>query len=218
MIYFAIFFSFLISLFSLYLLSKHDFVLLRKNIAVTKIFDVVIISILVGGFVSRVFFAIDETRLLLFNIIPFFHIIRYPGLSLLGFVLGAVVTIVFFLRKTKAMLRILDIYTISFFPIAIAVVATRGYFFNIFFQIIIIFLSITYWLYIIRSHSRYALRDGSLSCLSLALISFDCFSYAFITGGRNIVLGLSFSQIVSLPLGIFALFLFFANQHKIINK
>ena len=98
--------SFVFFLFRLYHVAKDDVVLVKKNVSLDKIFDAAVFCALVGLLFSRIFYVIfnpDPAFLhpLVFLIIPYF-----PGLSLLGGVIGgilfAIVMIKALMKKERA--------------------------------------------------------------------------------------------------------------------
>lgn len=208
-----------ISFFSLYVLSKHDFVLIRKNVSVNQVFDLSFLSIMVAFLVGRLFFIINDERRDLFNPIQFFHILRYPGVSVFGFFVGGAVSIWFLFRKTKALHRVYDIFTISFFPLFLFHLAIRTYpAFPIFISVFILIVGFLFWLFIIRSHQKYTLKDGTISYLVTALISLDAFCYSFLIPRKVVVLNFSILQVIALILIVVVVFMIWANQKRIFIK
>lgn len=208
-----------ISFFSLYVLSKHDFVLIRKNVSVNQVFDLSFLSMITAFLVGRLFFIINDERKELFNPIQFFHILRYPGVSVFGFFVGGAISIWFLFRKTKALHRVYDIFTISFFPLFLFHLAFRNYpVFSIFISIFIGLVGFLFWLFVIRSHQKYSFRDGTISYLVTAFISLDAFYYSFLIPRKSIVLNFSILQVVAVVLAVFAIFMVWANQKRIFIK
>lgn len=209
----------IISFFSLYILSRHDFVLIRKNVSVNQVFDLSFLSIIVAFFIGRIFFIINDERRELFNPIAFFHVLRYPGVSVFGFFVGGAISIWFLFRKTKALHRVYDIFTISFFPLFLFHLSFRAYpVFSIFVSLFILIAGFLFWLFTIRSHQKYTFKDGTISYLVTLLISLDAFSYSFLTPRKIVIFNFSILQIVGITLLIFAAFMLWANQKRIFTK
>src|SRR3990167_55796 len=102
-----------VSSFILYLVSRQDFVLLRKNISLSQMFDAAIIAFVIAFFSSRLLYILNSQDFSLFHIIKFFHLIKFPGLSLLGLFLGGAFALYVIFRKRRALGRLYDIFTIS---------------------------------------------------------------------------------------------------------
>ena len=106
-----------LSLFILYAVSRHDFVLLRQSISLRQVYDNVFISLLVFFIVARAGFALVSNSIQLINPLRFFYLTKYWGIiPYLGF-FGMIVALLLLFRKKKNKLRILDIYFISFSPL-----------------------------------------------------------------------------------------------------
>lgn len=209
----------IISFFSLYILSKYDFVLIRKNVSVNQIFDLSFISIVIAFITGRLFFIINEARPELLNPIQFFYILRFPGISMLGFFIGGTICTWFLFRKTKALRRIYDIFTISFFPVFLFHLTFRPYpMFPMIISAVIFISGMVFWSFIIRSHQKYSLKDCSISYLVMALVSSDALFYSFFSVRRIVVSNLSLIQIVSVIFLITSIFMFWANQKRLFTK
>ena len=77
-----------VSLFLIYTLSKEDFILLRKDISMDKLFNFIFLIFIVGLFSSRVIYAIIYSPRMFLNPLLFLLFPYFPGLSLLGGVVG----------------------------------------------------------------------------------------------------------------------------------
>lgn len=200
--------------FVLYLLSRQDFVLLRQNISLAQIFDLAFISFIFAFFLGRIFFIINTSQFELIHIIKFFHLIKFPGLSPLGFYLGGSIALSLLFRKKKGLPRIYDIFVIAFLPVYSFNILFRDNF-EIYIKILLILLSILTIYFFLRSHYKYILHDGSIALIFLFLISIDSFIFQMLTSQKqSIFLSLSFIQILSLPLiAVFGSW-FLINQKK----
>src|SRR3990172_2074219 len=103
--------------FLLYILCRQDFVLLRQNISLSQILDTAIITIAFAFITGRLLFLINNLEFSLLHVIRFLHFIKFPGVSPLGFFLGAALAVWFLMRQRKGILRIFDIFSISFLPL-----------------------------------------------------------------------------------------------------
>lgn len=115
-----------IFLFTLYVLSREDFVFMRKNVSVYDVFDVAVIVSLFALFFARlfyVFFHFSETYL---NPLVFFLVPYFPGLSLTGGVIGAMLALYFLTKRKKYPSgRFFDFFAFAF--LASLPIASLGY-------------------------------------------------------------------------------------------
>lgn len=203
-------------LFLLYILSKQDFVLLRQNISLAQIFDAQVLSLISGFILGRIFYVINYGRFDLIHPLKFFHLIKYEGIIPLGFFGGMALLLFTVFGSKKGLGRIYDIFAIAFFPLFAAGLLLR--YVNIFFLFpVIIFIALaTAFLFLIRSHYKYILRDGSISFIFLSLLALDGITYdPFLYTGKNTVLGLfSLSSALSILILILSLIALTINQRK----
>jgi hypothetical protein len=110
--------SIFIFLFTLYALSREDFVFLRKNISLIEAFDVAWIVLLAALLSSRLLYVIfhfDKTYL---NPLVFFLIPYFPGLSLIGAVLGALLSLMIITKRHKYPRgRFFDFFSFAFLSV-----------------------------------------------------------------------------------------------------
>lgn len=208
---------FSVCLFILFILSKRDFVLLRKNISVGEIFDLALLSFAAAFFLGRIFYIINSLQFSLLTPIKFFYIIKFPGFSFLGFFLSGAATIYFSFRKTKALSRIYDIFSLSFFPVLITSVVFFKYPFMPFYGAILLFIIlIALFISFLQSHDKYFMRDGGISLITISLFSFHTFLVEFFVPTSKIFI-LSFLQWISIFVLIVSIGVFFVTQ-KIFAK
>lgn len=180
----------IICIFVLYILSKQDFVLLRQNISLAQVFDLAILTALFGFLFARLFFIVTSSRFDLLFPLKFFHLLKFPGFSMLGFILGSAVLLFFTLRKKKTLGRIYDIFSISFMPAYIFVLTMRTYKAQFLaFPILLFLLMMGILIFFIRSHYKYLLRDGSVSFIFLFILSLDelIFQLPFVLGVHQLI-------------------------------
>lgn len=192
-------FCFILSLFTLYVLVRHDFVLARKSLLLKEIFDTTFfayIAFLVSG---RVFYILGEPRFDYIHIIKFFYIFKFPGISFLAGLFGfGIVAYIVFSRK-KILARIFDIYSLSLYPLFIWALATSysgGYF--LYFNILIFLLSCVFLGIGFYSYKNYTLKDGSVMLLFLCLVSIFTIVSGFANNSRVFFSFFSTSQVVSI--------------------
>lgn len=111
---FILLISLFVFLFCIHFLSRDDFVLLRKDISMDKIFNLSFITFGIGLFFARFFYTIFFNINLLLKPLDFILFPYLPGLSLTGGVLGGVIFLIYYLKIKKMPLeRLLDFFSIS---------------------------------------------------------------------------------------------------------
>lgn len=113
----VILFCFFVFLFCLYALSNDDLVLLRKDVSTEKIFNLVFLLALTGLFFARLFYGLLFSRNIFENFFKFFLFPYFPGLSLLGGVIGGILFLLIIRKKEIALDRLFDLFSISFLSV-----------------------------------------------------------------------------------------------------
>ncbi len=186
------------SLYILYLLTKHDFVLARKSLLLQEIFDVTFVGFLAFLITARTLYIVSVLNFNLLNPLKFFHIFKFPGALFLGGLLGFWIVIYFFFKKKKILARLYDIYALSLFPLfifALGVSYNKGYF--LYFNILVFFLSILFMIIGIYSYKNYSLKDGSIAFLFVCLITVFTIISEFSSSSRVIFSYFTIPQIIS---------------------
>lgn len=105
-----------IFLYCVYVLANDDFIFLRKDVVMEKIFNIIFTGAMFGLLGARLFYAFSAkaifSNLLVFLLIPYF-----PGLSLLGGVVGVGAYILFLMTRKKDSLplgRMSDFFSLAF--------------------------------------------------------------------------------------------------------
>ncbi len=210
------FFVLFICFFLLYIFSKQDFVLLRQNISLAQVFDSAAIALVPAFLVGRALFILDSLEISFLHVLRFFHLVNFPGFSFFGFILGGSISIYLMYRKRKGISRILDIFTISFFPLFMLSLIMRPYPKGFFFvPIIYIFVLMPIFAFFIKSHYKYILKDGGLALIFLLLVSVDTLIYQFFGSlDKQLFLWLSFSQLICIPLISSSIVFLFLKQNS----
>ncbi len=210
--------AFFLFLFFLYYLARDDFVIIRKDIALDKIFTMAIISGIVTLIFARFFFVIFNFKQIYLNPLVFLAIPYYPGLSLIGGVVsGEVFVYMYALFKKMPVGRLTDLFTMAFigvFPIA--------YMFHIFLLLgresaleNVIFVSAIVLLFVFTKllfpfASKGEIRDGTLALIFVLILAFIYFT------GKLFLDVKDFSFMM--PENIFILVTFFVSLILIINQ
>jgi prolipoprotein diacylglyceryltransferase len=107
--------TFIIFLFSLYTFSHDDFILLRKDISTEDVFNYAFISGVFSLLSARIFYILVHPDPAFLNPLAFLIFPYFPGLSLLGGIVGGGAVIVFLARRKGFPVgRILDFFSLSF--------------------------------------------------------------------------------------------------------
>lgn len=174
-----LFLSVIVFFFTLFALSKDDFILIRKNVTLRIMFDISVVVGIVGLFFSRLFFAISQHSLAYANPLVFFIIPYFPGLTLSGFLLGSLVMVyILTVRQKMPTGRIYDIFSQSL------LIATSLYFViqgliqllhkqwftgGVSAAIVIILVSLFSFFQSLLQKSSW--RDGSIAFVNLVIVS-----------------------------------------------
>lgn len=212
MIYIAGTITFVVCLFILFSLSRNDFVLIRKNISPVIIFDAVFTGFFLAFIVGRIFFILDSGEYVLLYPLSFFHFLKYPGISVLGVVLGVFFSL-FAFRKKKVFLRLSDIFGLSFFPvflISLLLRFTNPAFFIV--KIVVVVGALIFFWLLIQYHKKYTMHDGSILLGVLLLLALDTFISQLQTPRQIFFMLFSFSQWVSIGIGLCSLIFLIWNE------
>lgn len=171
---------FFLFLFVLYGISKDDYVLFKKHITTDRIFDMAFLAALVFLFSARLLFVMFHFSSAFFNPLVFFLFPYFPGLFLVGGVVGGVSFIIFYCRSHKLPLdRFIDLFGLSFFgvlPVGIflrLLIEKKTYLSFLFIGAIFISFLLFYLLF--KFLRKEELKEGSIGFLSL--ISFCIISF-----------------------------------------
>lgn len=192
-----------LSLFLLYILVRHDFVLARKSLLLQEIFDTTFFAYISFLFFARLSYIIGEQKFNYLQIINFFHLARFPGLLFLGGIMGFGFIIYLVFRKKKILSRIFDIFSLSLYPIflfALAISYHGGYF--IYFDLLIFLLSCIFLGVGIYSYKNYTLKDGTVTLLFVCLVSIFTIVSEFSQSTRPLFSLFTIPQVVSIVIFI----------------
>lgn len=153
-----------ISLFILYGVGRHDFVLIRQSISLRNVFDKAFIALFIFFITSRIFYILQHSVYDFFSPLKFLYLTRHWGLLPYAGIIFAIITIFFLFRKKKNKLRILDIYLISLTPIAILDIllwGNGGILLAIKSVAVIVLLFFYGWF--IAIHNKFTTKDGFIT-------------------------------------------------------
>lgn len=224
-LFLVILFCFFIFLFALYLLTRDDFVLIRKDITLDIGFNIAFITFAVSVLSARILYVIlnpssDYLNPLVFLLFPY-----YPGLSLLGGVGGGVLFLVFTSKQLKfPMGRLIDFFSISFLsalPIGII-----GYFLldgqnllKLGSIILVLVYTILFFIFIKILLPRLLsgmLKDGTIGLIFLICFAITSLITNIIARGKN-MLNLGLEDLI-LVIILYTSLVFLFRQEKLMAK
>ncbi len=182
-----------IFLFSLYFLTNDDLVIIKKDMPMNKIFNTAFLTVFVGLFFARVFYVILFPKEVFFSILGFLLFPYFPGLSLLGGVLGGSVFLLIYSKyQNLPVTRTLDFFAISFLsslPIGFLgffILAGEAYLpvfifsFLSYLALVIIFIKLA-----LPASFKGEIKNGSLGALFLFCFSIVTFLSEIIANFKN---------------------------------
>lgn len=217
--YFLFIVFFVASFFTLHALSRRDFVLVRKNITVSSMFDLGFLILFFGYIIGRIFFILDNNLYSWIHIIRFFHFFRLPGLSSYGAVIGILLGVLIFLKNKKAIFRVIDIFAISFLPLYMFDIITRVTSLSfIFLKIgtLLVFMLIFYLLLI--CNKNFTLKDGSITLVIFLVIALDTLLMRYYHTPKIFFYLFSFSEWVSVITILVSIGLLMYNERMLLRK
>jgi hypothetical protein len=210
-----IFVCFFLFLFIIYYLSREDFVLTRKDIPVSKVFSLALLTGLVALFSARFVFALSYPTTVLFNPLGFLAFYYYAGLSLIGAIVGSEIFVYAYCRYKKMPAgKIFDLFALSFIGVLpLGLIANFVIHFgkveifeNILFFASIILL-IIFGKLIYSFSTKGEIKDGTLGFIFIAIFSafyfltklfLDLKDFSFVNPENILLLLMLFSSLVLL--------------------
>ena len=104
-------------LYCVYLLANDDFIFLRRDVTMERLFNIIFLGGLISLFFARFFYGLFYAKNILLNPFVFLLFPYFPGLSLFGGVLGAGIIFGFLATRKKSTLplgRLADFFSIAF--------------------------------------------------------------------------------------------------------
>ncbi len=207
-----------ISLFILYGVSRHDFVLLRQSIALRTVFDNVFITIFTFFFVSRIGFILTSSNYDLLNPLKLLHLTRYWGILPYAGILATILSILFLFRKKKNKLRILDIYFISFTPLIILdVILKSNSIVMLSIKVVALLVLICFYVWFIKIHNRFSTKDGFITAMTVLTYSIVTLAFSIAQYGIYSIHFLVFNILLGISILSSSIFMFLV-QKDTFNK
>lgn len=113
----VLFICLFIFLYCVYVLANDDFIFLRRDITMEKFFNIIFLGGIVSLFSARLFHGFFHAKIILSNPFYFLLVPYFPGLSLLGGVIGVGAFFLFLATRRKNSLplgRMSDFFSIAF--------------------------------------------------------------------------------------------------------
>lgn len=172
-------FCFLVFLFCLYSLGNDDLVMLRKNVTAEKIFNLAFLLGFVFLLFARIFYVAFNFRPGFLNPLVFFLFPYFPGLSLMGGVVGTIIFLSIFTAKKLPGQRFFDLYALCFLlALAIGLLIllpfNHGWDAILLSVLTIIFYGVVFK-YISYLFLRGKLSDGTAGAVVVEIVSFMVF-------------------------------------------
>lgn len=207
---------FLVFLYNIFIFSKDDFVLLRKNITLEQLFNISFIGFGLSILAARIFFVIEHWNKDYLNLLVFILFPYFPGLSFTGGILIGGLYLWNIARKKKYPLsRLVDIFSLAFifslstgyFLVSIVEIIRKKIFFldPIYFLLCISLSIFSYFLFI-----KNKVKDGKIALIILAVMSLSFIPYLFLSNKNHFY--------YLLEIIIFALFFIFSCVMFVIGR
>lgn len=219
------FFTFL---FTLYGLSKDDFILLRKNISMDQVFNISIIAMIVGLFFARALYVANHFTVSFLNPLVFLALPYFPGISIVGGVIGFVVFILYFASVQKVPTqRLFDFSTVS-----LLVAMGAGYVLQIALHLIrkkplplleyitplvLLVLTLVFFFLLLPRYRRGEMKDAHLGLVFLACFFASTLLTDILENGKKLLIVMGVEGLLSLGILIFALSLLLKKERKVIR-
>lgn len=179
--------SLFIFLFTLFALSREDFVLFRRNVDMEKVFNIAFLTVGIGLFFARLVFVMLYFKPVYLNPLAFVLFPYFPGLSLAGGLLGASIGLAVLLRGKKYPEgRLFDFFILSFTVALLAgiclqlltsYVATKQVVLPFIAELI---LGLIIFLLSLRVFKNHAMKEGSVGLVLVFFFSLIFIGAAFL--------------------------------------
>lgn len=190
---FVLIICFFIFLFSLYFLANDDLIIIRKDMPMDRVFNTAFLTAFAALFFARFFYVIFYPREVFFSPLGFLLFPYFPGLSLLGGVLGGSIFLAAYAKSQKLpVAKIFDFFTVAFLsclPIGFLgffILAGKSYFPTFIFSFLI--YSILFLIFIkvaLPASFRGTIKNGSLGTIFLLYFSIVTFLSGIISNFKS---------------------------------
>lgn len=170
---------FFIFLYVVYVLSKEDFVILRHNTPMEKIFNAAFLAGVSGLFFARLVYVFTNPDPIFHSLLGFILFPYFPGLSLMGGILGGFLfSFLYFKSRLLQRERLMDFFSMAFiaaFPVGLIgtlILSSQNpslyFYLSIILSFVYLFIIVKYVL-LATLESKF--KDGTLSLIFLSSFS-----------------------------------------------
>ncbi len=165
-------------LYKLYHLAIDDYILMKKNVSVDLMFNCAIVCSAVGLFFARLFFVIFHPSHLYLNLLGFILFPYFPGLSLVGGLLGGALALFIFCKRKKMPIgRVFDFFALAF--IFVLPIGLLGFYFlsghigrgGMIELVLLSIILIASTVYLYPKASSLEMKQGTMSILFVIFLS-----------------------------------------------
>lgn len=189
---FVLIICFFIFLFSLYFLTNDDLIIIRKDMPMDKVFNAAFLTAFVALFFARFFYVIFYPKEVFLSPLGFLLFPYFPGLSLLGGVLGGSVFLAVYAKNQRLpVARMLDFFAVAFLSslsigfFGVFVLTGKSYFpVFIFSFLAYLILFVVFTKVFLPASFRGKIKNGSIGIMFLMFFSVIAF-ISRIIGGSN---------------------------------
>jgi prolipoprotein diacylglyceryltransferase len=214
--------SLIVFLFCLHVLAKEDLIFVRKNITMEMLFNIAFYTIGVGILSARIIYVVEYFSLGFLNPLVFFLFPYFPGLSLVGGVVGATLFILLYKAKKYPSGRIFDFFSMAFLaalPVGFfgqgLLLGMRDRFSGILMPLIFLITLIFFVKVLLPLNTRGEIEDGSLGFLFLVVFSLTTLISVGVRATNIIGLIMQLDVILLIILFIFSLFMLIVKEKHI---
>lgn len=219
-LFLVLIFCFTIFLYVIYSLSRDDFVVLRSNASMEKIFNAAFLSAFFALFTSRLLYIVFNPKPIFLNPLGFLLFPYFPGLSLIGGLLGGFLFSTVILKSWNLPVgRIIDFFSMGFlvsfpfgflgsFLLSQQKLSAPSYF-SVILYLALLFIFIKF---ILPLSLGGKLKDGSLSLLSIF-----SFSLTYLISNIIIMPNFNLESILTVSAILFSL-AFFVQKEKLAER
>ncbi len=199
--------------FGLHVLAKDDLLLVRKNITLESLFNIAFVMLFVGLFTARLVFALSNPDPAFLNPLVFFLFPYFPGLSLVGGIIGSMVFLFFYSQRKRLPLgKLYDFFSMSFaasLPFGYLgvqlLIGMEDYFLGIFLPILYLLILLFFVKILLPLNIRGEIKDGTLGFLFIVVFAFSSIIINVVRAEDINAVWLNLENILLLVLFFFAL-------------
>lgn len=173
---------FLFFLFFLYRLGKEDFILIRKNIALEQLFDITLVTTVIGLFLARLLYVAFHFNTTYINPLKFLVVPYFPGLIFPAVIVGGY-GYIWYLSQLRRLPsgRLIDFYAIAiaavlpFLSLAQLFLPGTHLFLQLIFAAFYLLIFLLFRFLLFPRVGRGEIKDGTLGFLYIGVLSTSYF-------------------------------------------